>query len=435
MLIKKNIGWIAVVVISLSPLIFWSFALLPFYYRFYNIYSAFTSLGEMTGLVGMTMFSLNLVLSARLELFEDYFGGMNRVYVAHHIFGGVAFIILLIHPLLLSFARASISLKVAAALLLPGEDWTINFGITSILLMITLLVITFFISLHYQVWKFTHKFLGAVFFLAAIHGLFVSSDIARNAPLRNYMLLIIIAGMLGYLYRTIFGKYMVKKEEYTINEVSPLEDNVVQISMTPKNKKAKVIAGQFVFVNFKSAGVSNEVHPFSISAVDENGDIALSIKASGDFTSTLKNLQVGEKAYIEGGYGRFSYQRYKNKQQIWIAGGIGIAPFLSMATDIKLVDYLVDLYYTVHEEKEAVYLTDLLQLAQSKTNFRVIPYVSKTQGRLSADIVAKTSGGDITKKDIFLCGPPPMMKSLRAQFNKLGVQNQNIHSEEFSMYD
>jgi predicted ferric reductase len=432
---KRSWGWILFVVLSLSPLLFWLLALLPVTYRFYNLYSTFTSLGDMFGLVGTAMFSLTLVLSARVEWFEDYFGGMNQVYIAHHLFGGISLLLLLFHPLFLALSRWTISLKVASSFLLPGEDWTINFGITSLLLMIALLVLTFFIKLQYQNWKLSHQFLGGVFFLGAIHGFFVSSDISRNRLLWWYMFFIVTLGIIAFVYRTLLGKYTVRRSEYVVQEISVLKDNVTQVLLTPVKRSIKIIPGQFVFVSFQSAGVSNETHPFSISGIDEKGDIALSIKAQGDYTQTLKDLQPGEKAYIEGGYGRFSYQKYHNTQQIWIAGGIGIVPFLSMATDINIAGYLIDLYYTVHDEGEAVYLDDLIQLAQSRTNFRVIPYVSKTQGRLTAEIVAKTSGGDITKKDIFLCGPPPMMKSLRKQFHELRVPDSRIHSEEFTIDD
>src|SRR6266480_2383704 len=145
-----------------------------------NTYSILRSIGQVLGLVGVVMFSLNFVLSTRLKSFEDFFGGMNRVYVAHHIFGGIALIILLFHPLFLAASYLPYSVKAAALYLLPGEDWSINFGIAALLLLISLLLITFFINLPYQIWQFTHKFLGLAFFIASIHGLYISSDIMNN---------------------------------------------------------------------------------------------------------------------------------------------------------------------------------------------------------------------------------------------------------------
>lgn len=429
---KSKLGWPILILISLSPLVLWYFALLPFSYRFYNLYSVYTSLGEMTGLVGITMFSLSLVLSARMEVFEDFFGGMNRVYIAHHILGGISLILLLFHPLLLSFSRMLTSMNAAALFLLPGDDWSINFGIAGLLFMISLLLLTIFIKIPYHIWRFTHKFLGAVFLIGTIHGFYVSSDISRFAPLQWYMLFIIGLGTIAYLYRTILGRFLVRRTKYSVQNVLMIDDNVTEITLSPINKPLEVIAGQFIFIYFQSTGVSKETHPFSVSTVYEDGSISLAVKTEGDYTDTLKKLQIGEIAVIEGGFGRFNYQLYRNKKQVWIAGGIGIVPFLSMAQTIADPEYQIYLFYSVRTEDEAVYLDTLNQLGQNNPNFHVVPYYSKTMGRLSADAIAKTVG-EITAFDFYLCGPPPMMKSMKVQLKKLHVKDYALHSEEFSL--
>ena len=52
------------------------------------------------------------------------------------------------------------------------------------------------------------------------------------------------------------------------------------------------------------------------------------MKALGDYTQSLKNLKPGTIAEIEGAFGKFSYTHYGDSPQIWIAGGIGVTPFL-----------------------------------------------------------------------------------------------------------
>jgi len=214
--------------------------------------------------------------------------------------------------------------------------------------------------------------------------------------------------------------------------VKDLGDNVVEIILTPKDTKMLFTPGQFVFINFKSSTVSDEVHPFSISSTDTDNNLIFTIKAEGDYTKTLPKLAVGETASIEGSFGRFSYKRATNKKQIWVAGGIGITPFLSMARNITDPSFAVDLYYSVRTQDEAVYLSVFQQISQTNKNFRVFPFFTKTQGRLTAEVIAKASG-DIVDADVFICGPPPMMRSLRIQLKKIGVLDINIHTEEFSM--
>lgn len=429
---QKYLGWILIIALSLSPLIPWYLALDPFSSRFSSLFSQLTSIGQMTGLVGMAMFSLTLVLSARLKVFENFFGGMNRVYVAHHIFGGISLILLLIHPLFLAASYATFSLNAAALYILPGEDWTINLGISSLMLLISLLVLTFYVNLPYQIWELTHRFLGAIFLMGGIHALFVPSDISRNTPLKIYVLALIIIGLLCYFYRTVFGRFLVRRSKYKIDALKMLNNNIIEIKLSALNKPISFQAGQFIFISFKDPDLSPETHPFSLSSSPGEGNLSVTAKFLGDYTSNLKKLTVGTTAVIEGSFGRFSFKNCKNKVQIWIAGGIGITPFYSMAKDLAGTNYIVDLYYSIKNQEEGVYLNNLIELSSQNPNLKIFPVLTETMGFLTADIVAKTSG-DLASKDIFLCGPPVMMKSLRYQLRKLKLKSSRIHSEEFQI--
>ncbi len=429
---KKYVGWVLMIVVSVSPLIPWFFALQPISLRFANTYATFTAIGEILGLVGIAMFSLNLVLSARLQLFENYFGGMNRVYVAHHLFGGVSFLLLLAHPLALASAYIPISLKSAALYLLPGNDWSINVGIVSLLCMMTLLLLTFFITLPYEFWRFTHKFLGGVFLLAAVHGFFVPSDLSRDATLRNYMLIIVSAGTVAYLYRTILGRFLVRRFEYTVTKVTSLTNDIYEIYLKPIKKPVRYYPGQFVFISFQDSWVRAEVHPFSISSLPTDSLLMITAKVEGDYTKTLQTIKQYDTALLEGAYGRFWHPYVEKKQQVWIAGGIGITPFVGMARSLSQLDCMIDLYYSVRTAEEAVYKELFVQIAKENKNFRFIPWYTKTQGRLSVENMTATSG-DLHEKDIFLCGPPLMMKSLKGQLKKIKISSRKIHSEEFQM--
>lgn len=428
---KSSWGWIAVIFLSLSPLIPWLF-LQPLTTRISGVSTTFTSLGEITGLVGITMYSLSLIMSARLELFEDFFGGMNRVYIAHHIVGAISLMILLVHPLLLASSLVPYSLKAAITYILPGEDWSINLGIVALLSFMSLLILTLFVNIPYQVWRFTHKFLGLVFLFAAVHGFFVASDISRHLFMKVFMLVIFTAGLTAYTYRTLLGRFFVKRYNYKVTGLMPQPDDVLEISLMPIGEPMRYKSGQFAFISFKSDMISGEVHPFSVSSSSTDSEVRFAVKASGDYTSTLKNLKLGDEAHIEGAFGRFSYERAVSEHQIWVAGGIGIAPFLSMARSITDLTFTVDVYYSIRTPQEAAYLDDLRQLSVENKNFRIFPFFTKSQGRLSADVIAKNSG-NVAEKDIFICGPPPMMKSLRQQLQKLGVANKHIHTEEFNL--
>lgn len=166
--IKKHYGQIGFGGLVLIPILIW-FLAMPWPSRFGNIYLISTSFGQIAGLAGMTMFSLALILSARFRFLEGYFGGLDKMYKLHRIYGGVGFILILLHPLLVMLAYFQFSLKLAALFLLPGQDLIIDLGIYSLLLIMLLIILTLYVKLRYEVWKFSHKFLGLAFFLAGLH--------------------------------------------------------------------------------------------------------------------------------------------------------------------------------------------------------------------------------------------------------------------------
>lgn len=430
--IKPKLGWIILIIISLSPILFWVKSL-PIEDRFSDFYSTFTSIGEITGLVGLTMYSLDMFLSGRFKFTEDYFGGMNKVYIAHHILGGISLILLLIHPIMLASALIPTSFLSAANYILPGSDWTIDLGITSLLLTISLLVATFYIDLPYEFWKFTHKFLGLAFFLGAIHGFLVSSDLTRDILFRDYMLLISSIGIFAYTYRTLLYKFFIERVEYSIKEIDYLAPNVIEVHMMPTTKNLSYAPGQFVFIDFEKSNLPKEVHPFSLTSSPTDKYLSLAAKAEGDFTKKLIDLHINSIVRVEGGFGRFSYMLYPKKKQIWVAGGIGISPFVSMAKSLENnPDYEISLYYSVKNKSEALYFDKLSQIATQGVGLKFIPWYSQESGRLTAKTITDQEDG-INDKEIFICGPPPMMKGFIDQFKKLGVKNSRIHSEEFSM--
>ncbi|MEI6288146.1 MAG: ferric reductase-like transmembrane domain-containing protein [bacterium] len=423
---KKAI--LTIITISAIPILIW-LLMTPLSERFFDLNATTTSLGQITGLLGMILFSLNLILASRLKFLDNLFDGLNNVYLFHRVLGALSFSLLLFHPLFLVVKYLQISLRSAALFLLPSTDFAITSGIISLAGMIILISLTFYISLKYQNWKLSHKIMVLVFVFALMHTLLIYSDISRNLFLRIYILGFGMAGLALSAYQAFFHKYL-SKNIYEVKDITRLNLQVLAITLMPKNQTQKFVPGQFVFVSFHGKNISSESHPFSVSASYPDGSFRLAIKALGDFTAILDKLQVGDRAIIQGPFGKFSYLNAKGKNQIWIAGGVGITPFTSMAQDLKNPDYHIDLYYCTKNQAEDVLIDELKKIAETNPSFRLFSWHSDEKGFITAENINSLSQ-ELLNKEIFLCGPAPFMNGLIKQFKNLNIKNKNIHSEQF----
>mgnify|MGYP001590492644 CR=1 FL=1 len=432
--LKDNFSYILVWILAVIPVVIWFF-MMPLADRFLSTSGTFRSLGQVAGLLGMSLLSINFVLSARFKFLDRWFKGLNRVYIKHHLIGSVAFALLLFHPTFLIIQYLLISLKASFDFLFSFQIFYIILGEIALLVFIILMVITLYLNFKYQNWKNTHKYLGVVLFIGGLHMLLVPSDISNNALLKYYMLFLASIGALSYIYRTILSIYKKKEYKYRLIEVVKINENIVELKMKPLEESINFLPGQFIFLRFENDGVLSESHPFSITSYPGDTNLSLGVKTLGDYTSMIYFLKPGAICSIEGPFGVFSYLKTKSKRQIWIAGGIGITPFLSMARHVatgKSNDYEINLYYSVKNEGEAAFIEELEEISRLKSNFKLHHHFSDKDGHISAGLIVRSSN-EVSEAEIFLCGPPAFMQSLREQFVSLGFSNDKIHSEEFSL--
>ncbi len=433
-----KLGWPLIVLACLIPALAISVDT-PFAERFGSLSNALIAFGDITGVIGLAAYVLNLVLATRFHWLEDLFGGLNRALIAHQVLGGIALIMLLFHPILTAASYYSYGVQAVAHFFVPSVAYIgTAFGIVALAMIIILLVLSFYIKIGYRLWLQTHKYLGLAYLLIMLHVLLTPNRITADPFVKWYLYLLLVVGAFAFIYRTLLPNIFVRRYLYTIAAAQPKGIGVVEVTLAPVNKSVHVRAGQFIFVTFSSDGLSSESHPFSISSGENSNQLMIDVKSLGSYTETLTRLlphMVGMTAQVEGAYGRFSYRNIGNLNQVWIGGGIGITPFLSMAQTLGSGPYNIDLYYSV---KTASELIDLDTLAIHQSNlpgqvFRTFPFITETyKSYLSAGIIKKNSG-NLDKRDFLLCGPPGMMQEIKKQLIKLGVKETRIHSEEFSL--
>lgn len=418
-----------ITILSVIPVIIWFF-IEPLSMRFGDFTSAMTSIGQLLGILGMTLFAITLILSGRLKIIDRYLKGLDRVYVKHHILGAISFSMLLFHPLFLVIRYITISIRDAGLFFVPFRNIPITWGILSLIVIILLISATFYINMKYHRWKLSHKFMTIAFALAVLHTFMIGSDIAKNDFLKYYILTLSILGLIISIRKAFFDKILKKKYRYIVRSVTQLNNDAVEVELSGVKEKVSFKSGQFIFVSFKTNGL-REFHPFTIASGDNENNLKLIIKNFGDFTYKIKSLKSGTEVLIDGPYGNFSYNNFENKDQIWIAGGIGITPFLSMSKVLDK-DYSVHLYYSVKDKSEAVQLGELSDFTLKNKNFKFTLWSSNESGYITAEKI-KELDGDLLKKEMFLCGPPVFMENIKNQLLSLGVEINKIHYENFNL--
>ena len=383
------------------------------------------------GLLGYVAFAVDLVLGARLPSVERLLGGLDRMYRFHRRLGGAVVALLAAHVVVM-LAAATAGPGDPGALLLPDPGWRVFAGVLAAVTLLAVLALTVVARLRHETFLRVHRVLGVAFALGALHAVRVPAFRAQPAWLEGYLLIVTAVGIVAWCYRSGLGRTLVPRRFYELATVRALHPTITELTLAPLDAPLEFAPGQLLFIGIDDPAVGRELHPFSIASAPGDRTLRLVIKAAGDFTGALRALTPGALCKVEGPYGSFWRAGADADRQVWIAGGIGITPFLSMARSLPDDVGAIDLYYCTEDAEAAVLIDELYAVADRHPTVRVIPVAADRLGFLSATDV-RAASGDLARTHVFLCGPPAMITTLRTQFQALGVPDERIHFEDFRL--
>lgn len=418
------LGWI----LALTPVLLWA---ISGSLNYNSIWSVFHILGQACGILAFSFFGINMILAARYPWVEYLFSGLDKVYKAHHKWGAYGFGFMILHPVFLALRYLGVSPSASYEFLMGGfSDFAVMWGRLAMFTIFIILFVTLYVKTKYEHWRSLHQWIGVGVIFASIHVYVIPSTTATYTPLRYYMVALMCSAIASWFYTTVFRKFGFKQYQYTVTNVVR-KGVVTEIELASEKKLLFHKPGQFGFFTFAQSGIEKKPHPFTFTSVGNTGTISIAVKDLGDFSHSLQQLNTGSSVHVEGPYGTFGQVDDAHASNIWIAGGIGITPFISLAKNFNNKSQQTSLWYSVRNHSEAIYVDEFRSLAKQYSNFKFYLIETDSTGYLTIDRIAQET--NLSGSELFFCGNKPLIDSLKNQLTTRSEKVATIHEEEFAL--
>lgn len=402
-------------------------------------------LGQICGVLALSGLVLQLWMGARVKLLERGVG-LDNILRYHSLNARLTLTFIVLHPTLM-FGPFLLSRTMTLPDIISSFGLYHYLGIAAFLLIILTITVTVYQSklrINYEHWKVIHKVGYIIIILGFVHSFFVGSDIIARRPLFYWWVILAFFAISAFFYRYVVRSWLLRKSMYQIVKIAKETSDIRSIYFKPLNSGIfPYVPGQFAFVRFYSKRLSSEEHHFTISSSPLHNPISFTVKESGDFTSQLDKLRVGDTARIEGPFGAFSNAGMTGPF-VFIAGGIGITPLMSMVRFMKDTNQKEKtlLIYSAKTKKDLAFYNALEKLKKQARWLKVIYVLSQEShsnekhgwyhGRITAHLLQKQVS-NVLSSQFFIVGPVPMMDEVTKLLVQLGVNKRKIFTERFAL--
>lgn len=440
----KHIKLAYAALIVLLSLLWWlADPLLPNGYEYFALRTVAIN---YSGIIGIGTMSLGMLLAMRPMWLEPLLGGLDKTYRLHKWLGVTGLVMATIHWLWAQGTKWAVGwgwlVKPARGPRLEQHDPVLHFlqqqrglaetiGEWAFYAAVVLIVLALVKRFPYRLFFKTHRLLAVVYLLLVLHSVLLMPIGYWGQGLGPVIALLMLAGSVGAAISLLRRVGTRRKVVGEIDELLHFPDNrVLKVGIQFKERWPGHAAGQFAFVTFDP---DEGAHPFTISSGwTGDGRLFFLIKSIGDYTERLPELlQVGDLVTVEGPYGCFAFAGGKLRQ-IWVAGGIGITPFIARMKSLAVAPdaRTVDLFYSTAAPDED--FINRLQRDAEAAGVRLHVLVTARDGRLDVARIC-TAVPDWSSADIWFCGPAGFAQALRDGFTAKGLSAADFHQELFDM--
>ncbi len=418
--------------------------------RSLDLWALRKSLVYFTGFLAFGLMTAGVVLATRNRAIEAWLNGLDKHYRLHKWLGIAAAVFSCAHWLFKKLPKQLVNrgwvgpetFKTPggtedffgdANLFKPMEHLAKSLGEWGFYLLLIMVVLALWKKFPYRYFFKTHRLLAVIYLILAFHSAVLFGNLGWLSPAGLLMVLLLAMGVPAALKSVLQRIGHDHRATGTIASFTFHPDNgVLAISIRLSTPWSGHQEGQFAFVMFER---SEGPHPFTLSS-PWRGDSILTfhIKGLGDYTRTLRHrIKVGDEVSVEGPYGKFQFDQARD-HQIWVAGGIGMTPFLSrlraLADDPRPEGRPINFFYTTREP-DHVFIEELRQLA-TRAGIAFHLTITGHDAALNAKEICRRVP-DFLSAEVWFCGPTGFGRDLRADLTSKGFPGDRFHQELFNM--
>lgn len=374
-----------------------------------------------------------VVLAGRFR-FADLALGLDAVVRLHRAIGALALSLLLVHPALLLVASHGD---------VPFREWEVLLGACALLVLVAgvLTAVLFHaLGMDFNRWRSIHKAMILVVVLGGVHGRAIGESFQSSAGLRAWWTALLAIAIGTFVWRNLLvPRWWLRR--FRVQTVRAEARATWTIHLAPEGgRPLRHLPGQFMFLTLLRADAPAEEHPFTISSPPgETGAVTVTVKESGDFTRGIGLTRPGDRALVEGPFGRFSVVHDGAERFVFVSAGVGCTPFASMLRFLANTgDPRPVLYLCANRSEEDIAFRE--ELARLPGHMRVLHVLSQpsaswtgARGRLDQAALRSLAGTSLEGAAVYLCGPPAFLSSTRRSLRSLGVPRARIHMERFTV--
>ncbi|MGW5382249.1 ferredoxin reductase family protein [Nocardia sp. NPDC003963] len=433
--VVRGIGWIALyVAVAVVPLVFAVIGPVEGGRGFWVEFSV------ALGFVGMSMLGAQFALVARFRAVAAPFGE-DALVQFHRQVSYVALAFVLAHPVLLQIG----GIDIVALMNIAEAPWRARCAVAATVLLLIVVVTSVWrrrLRIRYEVWQVLHGTLSvAVVGLALAHMLLVGYYL--DAAWKVWLWLAMTLALVGLLvWVRIVAPIRRLRRPWRIEQNIAERGETRTLVLVPEGHAGLRFApGQFGWLTVDRSPFAITAHPFSFSSSAEAHDsVRITIRALGDFTSTVGDIRPGTRAFLDGPHGVFTPDRHEGPGFVLIAGGVGITPVISILRTMAdrgdrrpfLLIYAVRTLAEQTFDQEIAALTERLDLTVVLVLQNPPPGWQDESGFVDRALLERHLPDRYRHRQYFVCGPAPMVTAVEDALAEVDVPAERVHTERFT---